>query len=318
MGSVEAALVVAPGQTLASASYVITGPGGFTRSGHDRRQQQHDAGGCRSVDCRPAPVTPSPSPRPAPKAELTCSGSAMFDVVARMTTLVQIHIRCLETPRNGSIGVNGTINVCPLLDALSALPAEVMVGSSIALSAAAHDLDNRPALLTYQWTATAGMLSSPSGTSTNLTLHRCRHRDRSPSSRPTATAATAAASPDLLAARRPAAAHQDQRGRIERRHAGRLGRALQRGDDGRRRVGLGVQGQRRHPRLHHPGRDDDRGRRLLRARGGGLRLRAGRGGVGAPVRRPVADAASIRTAGRRTRRSPTPLPERHGRVRRAA
>ncbi len=57
---------------------------------------------------------------------------------------------------------------------------------------------------------------------------------------------------------------EDQRDRVQRRHAGRLGRA----DQQRRRPadigGLRRQGQRRHAQLHGPGGHDDRGRRLLR------------------------------------------------------
>ena len=55
------------------------------------------------------------------------------------------------------------------------------------------------------------------------------------------------------AARRTTAAprppsREDQRGRVQRRHAGRLGRARQHRHRRRRRVRLGRQGQRRHPR----------------------------------------------------------------------
>jgi PKD repeat protein len=42
---------------------------------------------------------------------------------------------------------------------MGANPGEVMVGYSIALSAAAHDSDARPAALTYAWVATSGMLA---------------------------------------------------------------------------------------------------------------------------------------------------------------
>ena len=50
-------------------------------------------------------------------------------------------LTCHEAPRTGSVIVNGTLNVCPTIDGVSANPAEVNVGGTIALSAAAHDSD---------------------------------------------------------------------------------------------------------------------------------------------------------------------------------
>ena len=65
--------------------------------------------------------------------------------------------------------MNGTINVCPTVDGISASPAEVFVGSSLALVAAAHDSDAGPAALAYHWTTTGGTLSAPDAQNTSLT-----------------------------------------------------------------------------------------------------------------------------------------------------
>src|SRR5262249_6059040 len=46
---------------------------------------------------------------------------------------------------------------------------EVMVGSSLSLSAAAHDSDAAPAALSYHWTTTGGTLSAPNAANTSLT-----------------------------------------------------------------------------------------------------------------------------------------------------
>ncbi len=42
---------------------------------------------------------------------------------------------CHEAPRTGSVLVSGTLNICPTIDGISANPAEVQVGGTIALSA---------------------------------------------------------------------------------------------------------------------------------------------------------------------------------------
>ena len=76
-----------------------------------------------------------------------------------MTTVLSIKIQCREQPRTGSVQINGTVNVCPVVDGISASPGEVMVGFSSGLSATAHDSDGRPAAITYSWVATSGMLA---------------------------------------------------------------------------------------------------------------------------------------------------------------
>ena len=68
-----------------------------------------------------------------------CGGSAMFNVTAGTVTKVNVTLDCHQPAKTGSVAVNGTINVCPNLDALSASPAEVAVGSSLSLSAVADN-----------------------------------------------------------------------------------------------------------------------------------------------------------------------------------
>ncbi len=89
-----------------------------------------------------------------------CAGATTFNVVAGATTPVSVHLTCVEAPHTGSVLVNGTINVCPTVDGLSATPAEVFVGSSLGLAAAAHDSDGAPARLAYHWTTTGGTLGA--------------------------------------------------------------------------------------------------------------------------------------------------------------
>ncbi len=67
-----------------------------------------------------------------------------------------VHLLCHQSATTGSVQVGGTFNVCPVVDGIMASPAEVLVGSTIALAASAHDSDAAPSALSYSWTASAG------------------------------------------------------------------------------------------------------------------------------------------------------------------
>ena len=101
---------------------------------------------------------------------------------------------------------------------------------------------------------------------------------------------------------RPADQHQDQRGRVQRRHAGRLDRAQQHRRDRHRRRRAAAQGRRRHrTHVHVPGRHQHR-----RPAATSRRRRGGRSGSASapPTRpalpRPTAHARRLATAGPRT------------------
>jgi arylsulfatase A-like enzyme len=96
------------------------------------------------------------------------SGSAQFDVVARKTTSVAIHLRGIGATGNGSVSVNGTLNVAPILDELTVTPEKVYAGSAISLKAAARDPDAGPSALTYYWSTTEGTISDPLSPSPTL------------------------------------------------------------------------------------------------------------------------------------------------------
>ncbi|HEY5373493.1 MAG TPA: hypothetical protein VIK01_07385, partial [Polyangiaceae bacterium] len=98
-----------------------------------------------------------------------CAGSASFNVVAHATTSVSVHLTCHETVKTGSVLVNGSLNQCPAIDGISASPAEVLVGGSLALGVAAHDSDSAPSPLSYHWTASSGVLSDASAAAPRFT-----------------------------------------------------------------------------------------------------------------------------------------------------
>src|SRR5262249_55303903 len=98
-----------------------------------------------------------------------CAGSASFDVQAGQTATVTVPLGCHQAPRTGSVMVSGKLNVCPTIDGIGANPAEVQVGSSLALTASAHDSDAGPNPLTYAWTASSGTLSDASAKNPTFT-----------------------------------------------------------------------------------------------------------------------------------------------------
>lgn len=160
-GDVILALDVAPGISLDSVAYAITGPAGFTRA------SSINVGSSSTISALVSVIPPGAGysitlTSLARDGKTSCSGATPFTVVARATTMVAVHLTCRESPSTGTILVNGNVNVCPSIDGISAVPSEVIVGSSLALNAVAHDSDAAPAPLSYAWTATSGTLSSAS------------------------------------------------------------------------------------------------------------------------------------------------------------
>jgi hypothetical protein len=94
----------------------------------------------------------------------TCQGQVTFSVMPSMTTILEIPLTC-----SGLAGITATFNMCPVIDSLSAIPSEVVVGSSIQLTALAHDPDAGPAPLSAAWTADGGALSTLSPTGATFT-----------------------------------------------------------------------------------------------------------------------------------------------------
>jgi 5'-nucleotidase len=162
------ALQLASGVKLNSASYSVTGPGGFTKSGAIDVSQSTKL--ATTIGGLPAGAGYSVT-LSAISADggTSCSGSASFTVTARQTSAVTVAVACKEPSRTGSAQVNGTINLCPAIDGVSASPSELDVGATTTLVAAAHDRDAAPAALTYQWSSSSGTFSSSSGATTTFT-----------------------------------------------------------------------------------------------------------------------------------------------------
>jgi phospholipase C len=165
-GSINVALL-AGAVTVNNVSYAITGPDGFSKSGSLDLSTSGAIAGL--IGGLPAGTGYSITlTATATDGTTTCAGTATFSVTAHAVTQVSVGIDCHQAAKTGSISINGTINVCPTLDGISALPASLAVGGTAALSATATDVDSAPAALTYAWTASSGTLTGANTASPTL------------------------------------------------------------------------------------------------------------------------------------------------------
>jgi PKD repeat protein len=167
LGMVGLALTLSGGTVLNAASYVVTGPAGFNRTGTLDLSHSTTISALIPLPAG-GPYSISLSGTSADGA-VTCAGTAAFSVTARQTTNVSVHLTCHEGARTGNVLVSGTINLCPQIDGLSASSTNAIVGSSVALGGGAHDTDGAPAPLAYAWSASAGTLSSATAQNPSFT-----------------------------------------------------------------------------------------------------------------------------------------------------
>ena len=157
-GEVALKLQVAPGATLASVSYSITGPDAYAKTGSlDVTQSAKisaTVGGILAGSGYAITLSGSTADE-----GVVCNGSATFNVTAHQTTPVTVAVTCKEKAKLGGLLVSGALNVCPVADGINAGSNDLLVGASATLSALAHDSDAAPAALSYQWTASSGTLS---------------------------------------------------------------------------------------------------------------------------------------------------------------
>lgn len=158
-GTVGVALQVASGININSVSYTLTGPNSFTQSGTIDVSMSSTvsallggipAGGGYAITLSGVSTDGS----------TTCSGeSAPFSILSNQTTPVSVALACSGgAPESGTISVIATTSQCPIIDAITINPANVIVGGSLTLIAEARGPNS--AGLTFQWTATSGTLAN--------------------------------------------------------------------------------------------------------------------------------------------------------------
>ena len=154
VGSLDIA-VVEGGVTLTSVGYTITGPNSFMTSGTINVASSTSItaviGGLPAGNGYSIMLSATGT-----DGVTTCGGSASFNVTAGAVPAVSVTLDCHQAAKTGSVTVNGTINVCPVADGITASPADIGVGFPISLAIAAHDPDGGPSPLAYSWSATSG------------------------------------------------------------------------------------------------------------------------------------------------------------------
>ena len=145
-GSVGLALEVTDDVTLDAVSYTISGPAAYTKSGSIN--VKNSASLSLFIDGIPAGLGYNIAlTANGVDGKSSCAGNADFNVAAGSLSNVSVKLQCKLAPRKGSIMVNGSLNVCPVVEALEANPAEVAVGNSIELTAIGSDADSGPSAL---------------------------------------------------------------------------------------------------------------------------------------------------------------------------
>ncbi len=99
--------------------------------------------------------------------ETRCEGSARFDVVEGVASVVHVMLGCKRAPRFGSVRATGEINVCADLTKVVATPLQTSISNGVFFRAEALDREGDP--VRYRWAATGGSLSDPSAAVTTFT-----------------------------------------------------------------------------------------------------------------------------------------------------
>ena len=119
-GAGSVALVLQGGGTVNAFAYAITGPGTYSGSINVASSSTVSAviGNIAAGTGYALTLTGT-----SVDGKTSCAGtSAPFNVVASATTSVSVAIDCHAAPTTGSVLVNGTINICPRVDSVSANP----------------------------------------------------------------------------------------------------------------------------------------------------------------------------------------------------
>ena len=91
---------------------------------------------------------------------VACEGTVVFDVEADSTTSVSIVLSCSGEGGRGSVSVDGSVELCPVIASVSAIPAVAQVGESIYLSVGSASYALVPD--GGEWTADSGSFSDAS------------------------------------------------------------------------------------------------------------------------------------------------------------
>jgi len=157
-GAVGLGLQLSPGTTVSEAVYTIAGPNGFFSAGSVAVGESADL----PVVLQNLPVGMGYEldvTATASDGQTNCDGNSTFDVVNANPMTVVVHLVCAVP--SGDATVTATLNICPVIDNLSASPNDVRLGGTVALTSSAHDSDLGPSPLVYKWAVNGAPLKGP-------------------------------------------------------------------------------------------------------------------------------------------------------------
>jgi cysteine-rich repeat protein len=161
VGSIAARLTLPDGSEIDSVHYTISGPGMYSLDGDvpvgDSTILTFRIGGIPigngytiSLDADTAYGN-------------TCMGSAPFDIIDNGVSSVTVTLTCGATDDVGDLIVNGEVDSCPIITAISAIPAEITLGHAVSLEAAiSHGASP------VHWSGTGGTFGSADAYATSF------------------------------------------------------------------------------------------------------------------------------------------------------
>ncbi len=99
--------------------------------------------------------------------EVTCRGSAEFDVEVGVSTPVMVILNCKLPQELGGVRVNGKFNICAQLSKVVVSPLQTSVGNDISLFSTAEDEEGDP--IAYMWSSNSGSIANPAAPTTTYT-----------------------------------------------------------------------------------------------------------------------------------------------------
>jgi len=149
-GELGQGLLVSPGVTISTATYTITHPNGFASAGTVAIGESADV----SVVVSQIPIGQGYElvvSGTASDGVTVCDGTATFDVTDPSVPLtLVVHLECAVP--SGDLSFEAAVNICPVIDDLTASPVNLKLGGVASLSVVAHDSDSGPSALAYSWT----------------------------------------------------------------------------------------------------------------------------------------------------------------------
>ena len=166
-GSLSLDLVLADGIVINSASWTISGGDMEPMSGTINTSAPGSTASVEVFGLPPGDDYLVELEATTDDGDVTCRGSAKFDVEIGVATDVMVMLNCKRPPRFGGVRVNGKFNICATLAKVVVSPLQTSLGNDIDLSAIGVDEEGDD--ITYVWSNGDGTIGDPNAPETTYT-----------------------------------------------------------------------------------------------------------------------------------------------------